>query len=159
MGPDGRCVATVVMDLRPDAPPHRHVREPSQHRKAHVLLVGFRAAGGHAHDDGSPDRHESHGAAGRIRDGAALVVIASNFGRTRSPGWYHNLRSDPRASVTVHGTTWHVVAPEIDGAEREWFFQQGVHMHPGWAHYRRRAAGRRIPVIRLEPTSGPIPSG
>ena len=94
-----------------------------------------------------------------IRDGAALVVIASNFGRTRSPGWYHNLRSDPRASVTVHGTTWHVVAPEIDGAEREWFFQQGVHMHPGWAHYRRRAAGRRIPVIRLEPTSGPIPSG
>lgn len=94
-----------------------------------------------------------------IRDGAALVVIASNFGRTHSPGWYHNLRSDPRASVTVHGTTWDVVAHEIDGAEREWFFQQGVHMHPGWAHYRRRAAGRRIPVIRLEPTSGPIPSG
>jgi deazaflavin-dependent oxidoreductase (nitroreductase family) len=89
-----------------------------------------------------------------IRDGSALIVIASNFGGTRNPGWYHNLRSHPRASVTVRGTTWDVMAHEIDGAEREWFFQQGVHMHPGWALYRRRAAGRRIPVIRLEPTSG-----
>jgi deazaflavin-dependent oxidoreductase (nitroreductase family) len=89
-----------------------------------------------------------------ICDGSALIVIASNFGGTRNQGWYHNLRSHPRASVTVRGTTWDVMAREIDGAEREWFFQQGVHMHPGWALYRRRAAGRRIPVIRLEPTSG-----
>ena len=32
-----------------------------------------------------------------------LAVIASNFGRPRQPGWYHNLRAHPDATVTVRG--------------------------------------------------------
>ena len=38
-----------------------------------------------------------------------LLLIASNFGRPRHPGWYHNLRADPRATVVTSGVRREVV--------------------------------------------------
>src|ERR1700736_2824352 len=32
-----------------------------------------------------------------------LVVIASNYGSPRHPGWYHNLRANPEGQVSVGG--------------------------------------------------------
>jgi F420H(2)-dependent quinone reductase len=52
----------------------------------------------------------------------SVVVIASNFGRSRDPGWYHNLRANPQA----------------------------IEIYPGWRQYRERAAHRRIPIIELK---------
>ena len=86
-----------------------------------------------------------------LRDGAALVVIASNFGRPRHPAWYHNLRAHPRASVTVDGVTRTLEARELAGAERDRQFRRAAAIYPGFEYYRRWAAPRRIPVVRLEP--------
>ncbi len=36
-----------------------------------------------------------------IPAGDGLVVIAASFGRREHPAWYHNLRADPRVTVTV----------------------------------------------------------
>lgn len=40
--------------------------------------------------------------------GDDLVVIASNWGGQRHPGWYHNLVAQPQATVTVRRRHWTV---------------------------------------------------
>jgi deazaflavin-dependent oxidoreductase (nitroreductase family) len=85
-----------------------------------------------------------------LRDGEAIVVIASNFGRQRNPSWYHNLRAHPRATVVVGGVEREVEARELAGEERERGFERGGQIYPGFEHYRRWAR-RAIPVVRLEP--------
>lgn len=86
-----------------------------------------------------------------------LAVMASNFGRPQQPGWYHNLRADPRATVTVRRRTTSVRAVEARGAAREEAWRQGLRIFPGWAAYERRATGRSIPVFLLVP-DGPAPA-
>jgi deazaflavin-dependent oxidoreductase (nitroreductase family) len=39
-----------------------------------------------------------------------LAVIASNFGGAQHPAWYHDLKANPNATVTVEGDTWDAVA-------------------------------------------------
>lgn len=86
-------------------------------------------------------------------DGDALIVIASNYGRPKHPSWYHNLRANPRASVTVDGASREVEAHEVTGQQRDAYYRQGVEMNPAWTNYERWAAPRRIPVMRLDPGS------
>src|SRR5579885_1656595 len=49
-----------------------------------------------------------------IRDGASYVITASNGGKQRHPGWFFNLRSNPRATIRVRDTQMSVVA-EVAG--------------------------------------------
>jgi deazaflavin-dependent oxidoreductase (nitroreductase family) len=84
-------------------------------------------------------------------DGDGMILIASNFGRRRNPGWYYNLRANPRATVVVHGVSREVAARELSGDERERGFRRGEEIFPGFTHYRRWAWNRQIPVFRLEP--------
>lgn len=86
-----------------------------------------------------------------IPDGEQFVVIASNYGQSHHPAWYYNLRAHPRASVTVDGVTYEVEARELTGEESERYFHQAVEMYPPFVSYRRLAADRRIPVIKLDP--------
>jgi len=79
-----------------------------------------------------------------------LVVIASNFGRSRHPSWYLNLRENPRARLTIDGVTSDVEARELAGMERDSCFEKGLELYPGYLKYGQRAR-RRIPVISLEP--------
>jgi len=94
-----------------------------------------------------------------LPDADGVLVIASNFGRPRNPGWYHNLRANPDATIVLAGVRREVVARELDGPERERAYQRGEEIYPGFTHYCRWASNRRIPVLRLEPrptqSSGP----
>jgi deazaflavin-dependent oxidoreductase (nitroreductase family) len=80
-----------------------------------------------------------------------LVVIASNFGRSRHPAWYHNLRAHPEGEITVGGETRRIRAVEAEGDRRDRIWRQGLAIYPGWSQYERRAANRRIAVFVLEP--------
>lgn len=84
-----------------------------------------------------------------------VAVIASNYGQAHNPGWCHNLRRNPDATVTVAGRTSTVRAVEVDGPQRDRIWAAGLRVYPGWTVYERRAAGRRIPVFVLTPVSGP----
>jgi deazaflavin-dependent oxidoreductase (nitroreductase family) len=86
-----------------------------------------------------------------LRDEAGLIVIASNFGRTGNPAWYHNLVADPQATITVAGVSRAVVARELHGAERDRGYRRGEEIFPGFTRYQRWAPQRSIPVLRLEP--------
>lgn len=83
-------------------------------------------------------------------DGRTVLLIASDFGRPRNPSWYHNLRADPRATVTVKGVSREMVARELEGAARDRGYRRGEEMFPGFTSY-ARWTNRRIPVLRPEP--------
>ncbi|RVW11000.1 nitroreductase family deazaflavin-dependent oxidoreductase [Prescottella agglutinans] len=89
-----------------------------------------------------------------LPDGDRIVVIASNYGQADNPSWYHNLRAHPRAEISVAGgAVQQVRAHEVTGAERERLWRLGLSIYPAWAEYQKRAAGRRIPVMVLEPAA------
>ena len=46
-----------------------------------------------------------------------------------------------------------VTAHELSGSEREHSYLRGEEIYPGFIYYRRWAANREIPVLRLEPLS------
>jgi hypothetical protein len=44
-----------------------------------------------------------------------------------------------------------VVARELEGEERARQYEHGIEIYPGWTTYRKPAAHRRIPVLKLSP--------
>jgi deazaflavin-dependent oxidoreductase (nitroreductase family) len=89
-----------------------------------------------------------------IPDGGAVVVIASSYARAHDPGWYHNLKENPRASIRWQGRDLDVTSHELEGEERRRFYARGIEIYPGWVQYEKRAP-RRIPVLRLVPVERP----
>ncbi len=88
-----------------------------------------------------------------IPDGHDVILIASNFGRTSNPAWYHNLRAHPRATIAVGGVRRDVEARELSGGERDQGYRRGEEIFPGFTFYARWTK-RRIPVLRLTPLNG-----
>jgi deazaflavin-dependent oxidoreductase (nitroreductase family) len=86
-----------------------------------------------------------------LEDGEKLVVIASNFGQTKHPAWYYNLRAHPEATVTLRGRTRNYVAHEASASEREQYWQRATSVYAGYATYEVRAGERQIPIFVLEP--------
>lgn len=86
-----------------------------------------------------------------IPDGENIVLIASYFGSRHHPAWYYNLIAHPHARVSVGERTASFVAREAIGEERQACWRLAVCRYPGFEAYRRRAKGRQIPVMVLEP--------
>ena len=86
-----------------------------------------------------------------VPDGNRLVLVASNYGQQRNPGWYYNLRANPRCRVAFRGRRYEMEAYEADGEERERLWALDVSVYPARNDYARRAVGRRIPVMVLQP--------
>lgn len=85
-------------------------------------------------------------------DGDDVIVIASNYGGTRHPAWYHNLRAHPQVRLARGTCSATYSASEVmDEHQRARLFALADSIYPGYADYRERAArtGRRIPVMCL----------
>jgi deazaflavin-dependent oxidoreductase (nitroreductase family) len=80
-------------------------------------------------------------------DGVAL--IASNFGGAKHPAWYHNLKANPAATVSIGRDTWQATARLATPGERDEIWAKGVKMYPGWSKYEVRAGDRRIEAFVL----------
>jgi deazaflavin-dependent oxidoreductase (nitroreductase family) len=85
-----------------------------------------------------------------LRDGDALVVIASWGGRPDDPDWYRNLTHDPRATVQVRTERWAVRACTASDRERALWWPRIVAAYPGYRAYQART-DRVIPVVFLDP--------
>lgn len=85
------------------------------------------------------------------RDGDRVILIASNGGSSRHPGWYHNLLANPSATVEIDGVPITCTAREAEDEERARLWAGAAASYPGYDTYQARA-GRRIPVMVLEPT-------
>jgi deazaflavin-dependent oxidoreductase (nitroreductase family) len=85
-----------------------------------------------------------------VPDGDRIVIIASNYGQTRHPSWYHNLRANANCTAIVAGVERALVARELEGPEREAAWNLDLRVYPPRALYAQRTR-RQIPVIVLEP--------
>lgn len=93
-----------------------------------------------------------------LSDGAAFVVVGSNWGQPHDPAWVLNLTAQPAAVVTIDGREVPVVAQQVGGAERVALWERIVEQWPGYRGYEATAGGREIRVFRLVPSavsSGP----
>lgn len=87
-----------------------------------------------------------------LRDGEALVVIASWGGRPNHPEWFANLMEHPEATVQVLARRWAVRAEQMGPEERADWWPRIVAVHDGYAAYQSRT-DRAIPVVRLKKIS------
>ena len=85
-----------------------------------------------------------------------FAVIATNWARPRLPGWYLNLKANPRAVCSIDGRTGTYTAHEAGGAEYDRFWKGAVAIFPGYLGYKRRLADRRhIPIMVMQPDESP----
>ena len=85
-----------------------------------------------------------------FREGGAFVVIGSFLGEPRDPGWVHNLRAQPEATVQTGREIRRVRAHEAEGAERDRLWARLVEIQPEYRDYEGRT-DRVIPVVVLDP--------
>jgi deazaflavin-dependent oxidoreductase (nitroreductase family) len=100
---------------------------------------------------------------GRIRmsalvyftDRGRVILIASNFGESRNPAWYHNVKANPIVGLYGRGVRGRFVAEEIYGAERDRLFQRAKDAPGPYLRYEQAAATRFrcVPVIAFTPLS------
>lgn len=85
-------------------------------------------------------------------DGDSMVLAAANDGGRTHPGWYHNLRADPDATVEVMGQTVRVRAEELPAAEWPAWWNRIVAIQQSYDRF-ARATDRAIPIVRLVPVA------
>ena len=84
-----------------------------------------------------------------LRDGNAVIVIASWGGRDYPPHWFLNLVADPAVEVQIDSERWPGRAEVLDEPERSQWWDRAVAAHDGYAAYQART-DRVIPVVRVQ---------
>jgi F420H(2)-dependent quinone reductase len=84
-------------------------------------------------------------------DDGGIVIIGTNFGRSRHPGWYYNIRAYPVVDVTFGGETRRCVARDANADERTRYWAKASSEYSGYTWYARHTGSRRIPIIVLNP--------
>lgn len=82
------------------------------------------------------------------RDGDRILVMASNNGAPRTPGWFHNLEANPRVGVEIGNERFEADARPLEGDEREQAWSTITQAYPFFAEHEKKA-GRTIPVVAL----------
>ena len=82
-------------------------------------------------------------------EGDDMVIIASKGGAPHHPGWYHNLKADPRVTVQHRGGVEERIAREAVGEERDKLYERMDSVFETFGPYQTRATPRKIPVMVL----------
>ncbi|MDF3308667.1 MULTISPECIES: nitroreductase family deazaflavin-dependent oxidoreductase [Rhodococcus] len=85
----------------------------------------------------------------RVEEDGRYAMVASKGGAPGHPSWYFNVKAHPQISVQDGATVRDLTAREIDGAEREHWWELAVAAFPPYAEYQTKTE-RRIPVFVLE---------
>jgi len=79
------------------------------------------------------------------------TVTASNGGQPNNPAWFHNLKSNPQATIQVKAVDMAVLAEQAEGALRKQLWRQLVEQTPVFAKYEKKTT-REIPMLILRPS-------
>jgi deazaflavin-dependent oxidoreductase (nitroreductase family) len=85
-----------------------------------------------------------------VRDGADVVVAASNGGIDREPQWWLNLQADPAAEVEIAGRRTAVTASRVEEPERARRWAALMATCGSYDGY-QASVQREIAVVRLTP--------
>jgi F420H(2)-dependent quinone reductase len=87
------------------------------------------------------------------RDGDDYLVVASKGGDPKAPGWYHNLKANPKVEINVgpkrFGVTAKPVLPDDADYARLWQIVNKNNANR-YENYQKRTS-RPIPVVVLTP--------
>ena len=83
-------------------------------------------------------------------DGASYVIVASNNGQDRHPGWYHNVLSNPHVRIQIGRRRQAALATVAGPEEYAQLWPRLITQNPPWEAYARRTT-RKIPVVILHP--------
>ena len=88
-----------------------------------------------------------------LKQGSALVVVASRGGDDVHPAWFLNLRDNPDVEVAVQGGAKVPMHARVATAEeRADMWPRITAEHTNYAGYQRKTA-REIPLVLLQPRS------
>ena len=85
----------------------------------------------------------------RVEHDGTYAAVASQGGAPEHPQWYFNLRRNPLLDLQDGTEVSHRRARELQGAEREQWWERCVATFPPYAGYQRKT-DRLIPVFVLE---------
>ena len=80
--------------------------------------------------------------------GGRFAIVAANGGSPAHPGWYYNLRANPRITAEVGTQTFRALAEELDDTTRAVLWPELVAESPTVGEYQAKTA-RKIPVFML----------
>ena len=82
----------------------------------------------------------------RVEHEGEYALVASQGGSPKHPVWYHNVRTEPRATLQDGREPFAVVVRELDGDEHALWWERAVAAYPPYAEYQARTE-RTIPVL------------
>lgn len=82
----------------------------------------------------------------RVEHAGEYLLVASKGGHPENPGWYANLVADPHVMIQDGPQPHDFIVRELDGAERELWWDRAVAAFAPYAEYAERA-GRIIPIL------------
>jgi len=86
----------------------------------------------------------------RVEHDGKYAMVASMGGAPTHPEWYLNVTADPQALMVQDGVErFDATARELEGDEREIWWQRAVEAYPPYAKYQERTE-RQIPVLLVE---------
>lgn len=85
----------------------------------------------------------------RVENDGRYAIVASKGGAPEHPSWYFNLRAHPEVTLQDGESVVTLRARELEGAEREQWWQRAVEAYPPYAEYQTKTT-RQIPVFVLE---------
>jgi deazaflavin-dependent oxidoreductase (nitroreductase family) len=77
------------------------------------------------------------------------LIVASRGGTDGAPGWYHNLKADPRVGVQIKGDVFDARARDATPDEQPRLWREMAAVWPDYDEYQKRTE-RKIPVVVLE---------
>ncbi len=88
----------------------------------------------------------------RVEHEGSYALVASKGGADDHPEWYANLRANPNEVTVQDGPEPVLMAVrEVDGVERDEWWQRAVDVYSSYADYQAKT-DRRIPVLVATPT-------
>ena len=88
-----------------------------------------------------------------VRDGDDVLLIGTNFGQPKHPGWTANLLAHPDAAVEIGPVRLAMHAQMVDAETWEQMFPRFVAVYPGYANYLGRREGLTPRMFRLTPVA------
>jgi deazaflavin-dependent oxidoreductase (nitroreductase family) len=85
-----------------------------------------------------------------LRDGERVILPASFGGRDANPGWYRNLKTNPKVHIQIRSEHYDFVARDATDEERMRYWPKLIRIYPPYRGY-RAAAQRVIPLVVCEP--------
>jgi deazaflavin-dependent oxidoreductase (nitroreductase family) len=81
--------------------------------------------------------------------GDDIAVIGTSFGQPRTPGWYHNMRADPKVEVTYQDKTIKAIAREAGAQEQQAIWDRARTIYVGYEAYAARIKNREVHIMIL----------